>query len=891
MEYSPVMADPGGRKEQASGKVTPAMKQYWSVKEQYRDAILLFHIGDFYETFGTDAETISRELDIALTSRSRDPEGNRIPLAGVPCHAATGYITRLVSKGYRVAICDQVEEAKNAKGVVRREVVRVITPGTAIEEGMLPSFQARYLMAISDNEKAEGSGLAFLDLSTGEFFVISCPGGTGSESLNAEIRRYDPAECIIPVRLCDEYEDQIRRSGVIVTRVPDDSGKSEAGDYLCEHFGPEKLEEWGISDRPELVKAAAVALRYACETQKIALPHVTNLSVRERSEFCMIDGITLRNLEILQSIRGRPEDPTLFCHLNLTGSPMGARLLRQWLSAPLLAPDRINDRLDAVEFFTGNTSLRIRSRGLLTKLPDLERIAGRIACGNASPRDLQALARALEILPSLAEALGSSDTLAPLLAEALAGPGDTGWVKELIQRALADDPPVSIRNGGVFREGYSSSLDALRTCSLSGKDWIVALQQRERARTGIKSLKVSYNTVFGYFIEVTKANLHLVPREYDRKQTTSTGERFTLPELKEQEAAITTAEEKILALEQELYTDLLRNLARALPSIQATAASLGIIDVFAALGEAAVRFRYTRPVLDKSRDILIREGRHPVVEAAVKSGFVPNDTQISANSDQILIITGANMAGKSTYMRAVAEMVVMAQAGCFVPAAHARFGVVDRIFTRVGAFDDLASGQSTFMVEMLELANILNNVTGQSLVILDEIGRGTSTLDGYCIARSVLEFLHGKGPAGPRTLFATHFHEIVTAESDLKRVRNYHFAVSDTGSEIIFLRKLIPGATDRSYGIHVASLAGVPEKVTKRASALLSDLIRGERGPDVKMKRYTQVLLVDTPGLRDEEPLLGELRQLDPDSLTPRQALDTLYELVRKAGGRRGEGR
>jgi DNA mismatch repair protein MutS len=882
-----MMADQAGKTDRAEGKMTPAMKQYWSVKEQHKEDILLFHIGDFYETFGKDAETVSRELGIALTSRSRDPEGKRIPLAGVPCHAAAGYIARLIAKGYRVAVCDQVEEAKSAKGIVRREVVRVITPGTVIDEGMLPSFQARYLMAISDDEHVKGPGLAFLDLTTGEFFVISCPSRMDRGALFAEIKRYDPAECVIPARLFDEYADLVRKSGVIVTKVPDEHGQDERGEYLSGHFGSEMLKDSGISGRPELVKAAAVALRYACETQRLALSHVTTLSVREMREHCMIDGITLRNLEILQSIRGGPEDPTLFRHLNLTGSPMGGRLLRQWLSAPLLSLERINDRLDGVEFFAGDTPCRLRTRALLDKLPDLERIAGRIACGNASPRDLMALARSLEVLPTLTETISESSSPPPIVAGALAAHEDTGWVKDLIRRALADDPPLSVRNGGIFREGYSASLDELRARSLSGKDWIIALQQRERVRTGIKSLKVSYNAVFGYYIEVTKANLHLVPPEYERRQTTSSGERFTLPELKEQEVAITTVEEKTLALEQELYADLLRNLGRALPSLQTTAASLGIIDLLASLGEAAIRYRYTRPVLDQSRDVLIREGRHPVVEAVMKSGFVPNDTLISGNSEQILIITGANMAGKSTYMRAVAEMVVMAQAGSFVPAAHVRIGLVDRIFTRVGAFDDLASGQSTFMVEMLELANILNNVTGQSLVILDEIGRGTSTLDGYCIARSVLEFLHGKGPSGPRTLFATHFHEIVSAEADLKRVRNYHFAVKDTGSELIFLRKLIPGATDRSYGIHVASLAGVPEKVTERASALLTELTRGERGEGGRVQRYTQMLLVDT-GPGPENPVLEELRELDPDSLTPRQALTLLYEMVRKAGGRKG---
>ena len=465
---------------------------------------------------------------------------------------------------------------------------------------------------------------------------------------------------------------------------------------------------------------------------------------------------------------------------------------------------------------------------------------------------------------------------------------DEGWIAPLIARAITDDPPALARNGGVIREGYDTMLDELRFRAVSGKEWIVALQQSEREKTGIKSLKVGYNSVFGYYIEVTKPNLGLVPPAYQRKQTTASGERFTIPELKEQEALIATAEDRLASLEQQLYASLIERLADGIPSLQSVARGIAAIDAAAALAEAAVLYNYTRPVLDESQDILIREGRHPVVEKGMRGGFVPNDTVLSGTESQILIITGANMAGKSTYMRAVALTAVMAQAGSFVPAAHARIGVVDRIFSRVGAFDDLASGQSTFMVEMIELANILNNVTGRSLVILDEIGRGTSTLDGYCIARAVLEFLHGKGAAGPKTLFATHFHEIASAEQDLKRVVTYHFAVKDTGTGVIFLRKLIPGATDRSYGIHVASLAGLPGKVTARATALMEELIRGEGTGGPKVQRYTQMLLVDAPPLV-EHPVVSDLKKLDPEGVSPREALGILFELKKRAGGSRGE--
>ena len=890
MKHDQVM---GERKEEGKkdpGRISPAMAQYRSIKDQHPDAILLFHIGDFYETFGDDAETISRELDITLTSRSKDKEGNRIPLAGVPCHAADTYIARLVSKGYRVAICDQVEDAKNARGIVRREVVRIVTPGTVTDEAMTASPEARYLMAVARDGEEQGFGLAFLDVSTGEFFATGIPESSGIQPLLSEIRKNNPAECILPSDLFSEFGSLIQEQGVLVTVGEPGPGYEGAVEYLAGNLGSDVLESAGVAGYPALVKAAAGALRYAQDTQRKDLSHVVHLRLCSLSDSCLIDSISLRNLEILQSIRARPGDPTLFTRLNLTKTPMGSRLLRQWLSAPLVSVEKINDRLDAVEFFYHDTASRTQIREILDKTPDIERIAGRIACGNATPRDLQALGRTLATLPSLGAVFSGPEDLPPSLALALAEPGEVSWMKDLIGLAIAEEAPAVIRNGSMIREGYNPELDELRSLSVSGKERIAALQQRERDRTGIRSLKVSYTSVFGYHIEVTRSNLHLVPPDYERKQTTSSGERFTLPELKALETALTTADERGRTIELELYRDLLKKLSGGIPALQATARSLALLDVFAALGEAAVRYRYTRPVPDLTTEILIREGRHPVVEAQMETGFVPNDTQLAGNSDQIMIITGANMAGKSTYMRAVAEMVVMAQAGSFVPADHARIGLVDRIFTRVGAFDDLASGQSTFMVEMLELANILNNVTGRSLVILDEIGRGTSTLDGYCIARAVLEFLHGKGPAGPRTLFATHFHEIVSAESDLKRVKNYHFAVRDTGSEVIFLRKLIPGATDRSYGIHVASLAGVPEKVTDRATALLSQIMKGEGKGDGRVQRYTQMLLVDAPGNSPEDPVARELRELDPDELSPREALDLLYDLVARAGGRERRG-
>ncbi|MCE5298469.1 MAG: DNA mismatch repair protein MutS [Methanoregulaceae archaeon] len=869
------------------GRMTPAMAQYWSIKEQHRDAILLFHIGDFYETFGGDAETVSRELEITLTSRSKDSGGQKIPLAGVPCHAVEGYIARLIAKGYKVALCDQVEDARNAKGIVRREVVRIITPGTVIDEEMIESSQARYLMAVAADPGSAQWGLAFLDITTGEFIVTTCPGELEKGSLISEIARYRPYECLMPESMMREIGDAVKRCGVVVTST----GESEPDLYsakrvLVEHFKVQVLAGFGIESNPPVILAAAMVLCYAKETQRLDLSHVQQISFRQAGESCLIDGITLRNLEILESIRGRPGDATLLSILNLTKTPMGNRLLRSMLAAPLLSVSAINRRLDMVEYFSTRAGVRAGVREILGEVADIGRIAGRIACKNAGPRDLIALAHTLNLLPSLRSELDDPD-LPVELAGSCGDLVDEEWIAPLIASAITDDPPAMIRHGGVIRQGYDPMLDELRFRTMSGKDWIIALQQRERENTGIKSLKVGYNSVFGYYIEVTKPNLALVPPYYQRKQTTASGERFTIPELKEQEALIAEAEDRLASLEQVLFASLIERLTEGIPSLQSVARGIAGIDTAAALAETAAINNYTRPVLDESLDILIREGRHPVVEQGMKGGFVPNDTVLSGNDSQILIITGANMAGKSTYMRAVALTAVMAQAGSFVPAAHARIGVVDRIFTRVGAFDDLASGQSTFMVEMIELANILNNMTARSLVILDEIGRGTSTLDGYCIARAVLEFLHGKAAFGPKTLFATHFHEIASAEQDLKRVRTYHFAVKDTGTDVVFLRKLIPGATDRSYGIHVASLAGLPGKVTARANGVMEEIIRGERTGGSRLQRYTQMLLVDVPPLM-EHPVVSDLKKLDPDSLSPREALGKLYELKKRAGGKQG---
>lgn len=863
---------------------TPAMRQYYAVKARYPDSIIFFRMGDFYETFGDDAGVVARELDITLTARGRDRNGERMPLAGVPHHAADGYIARLVSKGYKVVICDQVEDPKTAKGIVKREVTRVITPGTLIDSSMLGSAGAHYLMAVAPDHGGS-FGLAFLDVSTGEFFVSSGSGERDYADIISEVVRYRPTEAIVPESLEGDLPARLEALGVTVSRCRDDAfDPIVAYKRLCSQFGTTTLDGYGCAQMTGAIAAAGAALLYAQETQQSPLPHISGLSTRVPSENMLLDAITLRNLEITAPIRGGNDANTLLSTLDLTETPMGSRTMRSFLIAPLLRKDAIEARLDAVEWFFDRTIERQALRAALGDVADIERIAGRIAYGNAGPRDLVTLRDSLEAIPGI-KALFDADA-PPLIRDALDMMADHASAADLIARAIVDDPPALARSGGMIREGFNAKLDGLRHLATSGKDWIAEFQQQERERTGIKSLRVGYNRVFGYYIEVTKPNLHLVPPEYERRQTIANGERYTTPDLREKEAMIATAEDRLSALEAEVYADLIRALAAEVPGLQATARAVGLLDVYSALAEVAARYGYTRPRIEESGRILIRDGRHPVVERNLQTPFVPNDTELDSGGTQIMIITGANMSGKSTYMRAVALCCIMAQMGSFVPARHAAIGIVDRVFTRVGAFDDLASGQSTFMVEMLELANILNNATPQSLVILDEIGRGTSTLDGSAIARAVVEFLHGKAVVGPRTLFATHFHDLIDLEGSLARVKNFHFAVKDTGTDVVFLRKIIPGATDRSYGVHVAQLAGVPKKVTDRARQLMKEASARQLPDGPRAPLYTQMLLIDPgEGVVEENPAIKELRALNPNEMTPIEALNTLCRLQRLANG------
>jgi DNA mismatch repair protein MutS len=867
-----------------SARLTPVMRQYREIKEKYPDTILFFRIGDFYETFEHDAEIISRELEIVLTSRSKSSE-NRIPLAGVPYHAADGYIARLVARGYKVAVVDQVGDAKNTRGIVRRELVRVITPGTVIDSTMLSSQAPSFLLALCPDRKNRQWGMAFLDISTGEFFIVPADYDPGFENILSEVARYRPAECIIPSTIPSDLAERIREQGVAVTGFRDEGfSEQRALRNLMDHFHVASLAGFGCEGFPAAVCAGGAALAYAKETQNAALTHIRGLSVRSREHGLILDAITLRNLEVKENIRHDPKGATLFSCLDLTKTPMGSRMLVRQLTRPLTDPDEINKRLDAVEFLIASTPKRLELRTLLTRFADIERIAGRIAYGNAGPRDLVALAASLEVLPEIRSVLQESPQveIPPLITGALDKLRDLPDLIGIIERAIVDDPPAIARNGGVIRPGYSGELDSLKGVLHTGKDWIVRLQEEERRKTGIKSLKIGYNRVFGYYIDITKPNLHLVPSHYQRRQTTVTGERYTLPELQEKETVIANADERILALERELYTGIIEILRMAIPDLQEIAGGISVLDVSASLAETAQVHDYARPQLNRGDAIIIRDGRHPVVEQGARGIFVPNDTELTGSETQVMIITGANMAGKSTYMRAVALICIMAQAGSYVPARYASIGVLDRIFTRVGAFDDLASGQSTFFVEMLELANILNNVTAGSLVILDEIGRGTSTADGHSIAKAVLEYLHGRAGAGPKTLFATHFHELVEVEGSLKRAKNYHFAVKETNNEVTFLRKLICGATDKSYGIHVARLAGIPKKVTDRAKSILNDTMNRDVPAGTRPQRYTQILLVDNENPEKtpvQDPVLDQLSRINTNEITPLQALEKIVDL------------
>jgi DNA mismatch repair protein MutS len=879
-------------------KVTPAMQQYYAAKEEHKDALIFFRMGDFYESFGEDAKTIARELEITLTTRGKSKDGEKMPLAGIPYHAIDNYLPRLIKKGYKVAICEQLEDPKKAKGVVKRGVVRVVTPGTAMDSSMFSDSSNNYLVALYA-DKGE-FGLSFLDISTGEFLATQLTDEHPYDRIISELARMGPSECIMPPSLLKDthLKERIKDLRIIIHEFDEDLFDSKIAEkVLLDHFKVSTLEGMGCSELLAAVSSAGAALRYATDTQMRELSQVQTLKTYFDSEFMVLDAITLRNLEIVRNVRGEGNDASLIGVLDETKTPMGRRQLQKWLLKPLISVDAINDRLDAVSWLHDNTLVRFDIRAHLSYVKDMERLVGRVMYGNSNARDLVSLKKSLESVPLLLDSLqGCKDIkLLESTSSKLSSFAELDELAKLIDSAIVEEPPLSVRDGGMIKPGYNEQLDELFDLSKNGKQWIAKFQQKERDRTGIKSLKVGYNKVFGYYLEVTKANISQVPDDYIRKQTMTNAERFYTPELKERESAILSADEKMVALEYELLTELNSIVASHSRQLQETAALIGTLDVLANLAEVAANNNYVRPAITPDCRLLIRDGRHPVVENAVPGGFVPNDTEMDCSENQFQLITGPNMAGKSTYMRQIAMIVIMAQSGSFVPASHASIGIVDRVFTRVGAFDDLASGQSTFMVEMVELANILNNATPKSLVLLDEIGRGTSTYDGYSIAKAVVEYIHNKGRVGVRSLFATHYHQLTEVAASLKRVKNYHIAVKEDGEDLVFLRKIVPGATDRSYGIHVARIAGVPHAVTSRAKEILEDIEdecmlseedrKGSKKKQRSSSKYTQVILFDQDASYGEstpDPVLEELKKLDINSMTPIEALNKLNEIKGK---------
>ena len=854
-------------------------RQYLEIKSQYPDCILLFRMGDFYEMFDDDAEVAARELDITLTARAQRKGGEKIPMAGVPYHAVDGYIAKLIEKGFHVAVCDQVTEP-SGRGIVEREVTRVMTPGTVVEPALLEEGKANYLMAIlpvGDTETGEWNraGLAFVDISTGEFSATEFSGDNVGMRVFEELSRVAPREVIMPESWVDR--------GVT---TPDGIHLSSAQDWtfeyagaeqlLCDHFRVGTLGGFGLLESQDAVAAAGGILQYLRATQKGSLDQLTTIRSYSTDAFMVLDQFTRRNLEVLATIRQGKTRGSLLGILDRTATPMGARLLRTWLSQPLLEIGRLNARLNAVEALAGSDILREELRAELKAVGDIERLAQRIALGKVGPRDLVGLKNALAVVPRLREIIGELGRLSAI-AERL-DPCDD--VFKLILAAINDEPPATLNAVGAIRAGYSGELDDIRSSSQDARDWIANLESHERRRTGIASIKVSYNKVFGYYIEVSNAQADKVPDDYIRKQTLVNAERYITPELKEYETRVLNAEEDILAAERRLFADICRKVAEHQAALLNTARAIAHLDGFLSLATVAVREGYTRPQLTEDSVLEIQGGRHPVVEKLLESStrYVPNDSHLDLAS-RIHIITGPNMSGKSTYIRQVAIITLMAQIGSFVPADSATIGLVDRIFARIGAQDEIHAGQSTFMVEMVETARLLSGSSPRSLLILDEIGRGTSTYDGLAIARSVIEYIHNNPRLNCRTLFATHYHELTELPNILPRSANFNVAVAEQGEEVVFLHRVLPGGADQSYGVHVAQLAGMPRSVVDRARELLYQLEAG--GSDFSLLKpspqHQQLSFFDTP----ENPALGELRAMEVDGLSPLEALTKLYELKR----------
>jgi len=865
------------------------MRQYLDAKRQYRDAILFFRMGDFYEMFYEDALVAARALELTLTSRSKDSQGGAIPMCGVPYHAADGYIARLVRKGHRVAICEQVEDPRKAKGVVRREVVRVVSPGTLTDAAYLDAREPAFIMAMAG---APGGtlGVALVDLSTGEFTVAEYEGDAGSQALLDDLGVLRPREVVVPAGV----------PGPVAFGPPGAGGprvtEADAWTFdfesarrtLLDQLGVQGLAGFGLDGHAAAVCAAGALVQYLRETQKAGLEHVRELVFRRGGDALVIDPTTLKHLSIVEGAEGTRAG-SLLDEIDRSVTAIGGRLLRGWLLRPLLSIERIQDRLDAVEEFAFRSTERAKLRETLKSVHDLERLVARAALGTAGPRDLVALRQSLAAIPRVRLLL--EDLQAPLVRSVLAEMDDVAEVRDGIAGTLVDEPPALARDGHCIRDGVDNELDELRTISRSGKQLIAAMEEAERARTGIGSLKIRFNRVFGYYIEVSRSNLASVPADYHRKQTIAGGERYITPALKEHEEKVLGADERILEREVEIFDRLRARVAAEAARIQDASRALATLDVLAALAETAAACNFTKPHMHDGDELQAIDARHPVVERLSTEPFVPNDVTLDATSHQLVILTGPNMGGKSTYLRQVALLVILAQAGSFVPARSAKLPVVDRVFARVGASDNIARGQSTFMVEMQETANILHAATARSLVILDEIGRGTATFDGLSLAWAVAEYLASNAKARPKTVFATHYHELTDLADALPGVANFHVIVREWRDEIVFLHKIVPGRSDRSYGIQVARLAGMPPSVLSRAREILTGLERDEltRGGRPSLSAESpaaqrQLGLFQSPEAEDH-PVVRRLREIDVNRLTPLEALTVLAELKRDSDG------
>ena len=875
---------------------TPMMQHYLKTHEEYKDCILFYRLGDFYEMFFDDAKVVSKELELTLTGKSCGAE-ERAPMCGIPYHAAETYLTRLVKKGYKVAICEQVEDPKLAKGMVKREVTRVVTPGTTLNAQALDETKNNYIMCIA--YIGDHYGISSADITTGDYYVTEVD---SERKLLDEVNKYQPTEII-----CNEafyisgidIDDMKNRMGIVIYSLDAWYFSDETAQMtLKDHFKVRDLEGLGLADYDSGVVAAGALLKYLYETQKTTLSNLVAIHPYTTGKFMIIDSSTRRNLELVETLREKQKRGSLLWVLDKTRTAMGARTLRSFVEQPLIERTEIEERYDAIDEFNTNTITREEIREYLNPVYDLERLITRVTYQTANPRDLIAFRNSIHMLPPIKTLM--SDFQSPLLKRLYEQLDTLDELYELIERSITEEPPLTLHDGGILKEGYNEEVDRLRKAKTDGKSWLADLEAKEREKTGIKNLKIKYNKVFGYYLEVTNSFKDMVPDYFTRKQTLANAERFITPELKELEDVILGAEDKLIVLEYELFREVRQKVADEVVRIQKTAKAVAQIDVFASLATVAEQNNYCRPKLNEKGLIDIKDGRHPVVERMIQNEmFVANDTYLDNGSNRVSIITGPNMAGKSTYMRQSALIVLMAQIGSFVPAKSAKIGIVDRIFTRVGASDDLASGQSTFMVEMSEVANILRNATSNSLLILDEIGRGTSTFDGLSIAWAVVEHISNPRLLGAKTLFATHYHELTELEGKLNSVNNYCIAVKEKGDDIVFLRKIVKGGADKSYGIQVAKLAGVPDNVIERAKEIVEELSNNDiteivqnisaegsskrSKPKLDEVDLEQISLLDT---MDNDTILNELKELDLGQMTPIEAMNKLYELQNKVKNR-----